>query len=458
LTTAPAADPAANIASPLQFKVGELLDGLGKRRASYWPPILLGLVMLFDSWDAVAIAYGLPSIAKEWGLKPAAMGALISSGYIGQFIGAIVISAVAERLGRMPVILTCVAVMGVLALGSAFAPDQAILMAVRFAQGLAIGGALPVCVTYINELAPSATRGRYFSIFQFLYLTGFATASLASTVIVPQLGWRWLLGAGGTPLLLLPLVIATLPESPRWLATTGRTSKLPAALARLGCSLPAADLPAGDIAPHMRPARIPVSSLFTARYRWLTITLIVQWFLTMFVNLGMTTWIPSIFVTVYKIPLASSLLYAAIASTGFKIMIPFIALFIDRYGRRPLPIIGCLLGALILFALALADVRDVNLLVPIVITGMLCCNIGSFMVWPYSAEVYPTHIRAVGLGLCSATARAATTLTPLFVGLVLGAGGTINLVYGAFGLFSLISCLLWIFATPETAGRRLETI
>jgi len=458
LSGAPLAGPEGTIATPLQLRVGGVLDGLGRQRSSYWPPILLGFIMLFDSWDAVAIAYGLPSIAREWALKPRTMGALISSGYVGQFIGAIVISAVAERVGRMPVILACVAAMGVLALGSAFASDYTILMVVRLVQGLAIGGALPVCVTYINELAPSATRGRYFSIFQFLYLTGFATASLASTVIVPQLGWRWLLGAGGIPLLLLPLVVATLPESPRWLAATGRASRLPAALAKLGGALSAADLPAGDVAPHQRPARIPVSSLFTARYRWLTVILIAQWFLTMFVNLGMTTWIPSIFVTVYKIPLASSLLYASIASIGFKIMIPFIALFIDRFGRRPLPIVGCLLGALILFALALADIRDVRLLVPIVITGMLCCNIGSFMVWPYSAEAFPTHIRAVGLGVCSATARAATTLTPLFVGLVLGAGGTINLVYGAFGLFSLASCLLWAFATPETAGRRLETV
>jgi putative MFS transporter len=457
VTASPPAENPASTATPLELRVGEALDSLRSFRASWWAPILLGLIMLFDSWDAIAIAYVMPSIAKEWALGPTAMGALISSGYVGQFFGAILLSALAERVGRMPVFLATVAAMGLLAIASAAAPDYPTMMVLRVVQGLAIGGALPVAVTYINELAPSATRGRYFSIFQFLYLGGYALASVASTVIVPYFGWRWLLGVGAIPLALLPLVMLTLPESPRWLAQRGRAGKLPAAFTKLGGALPASDLPASG--PSARqPRTLSAWSLFAPKYRWLTLTLVAQWFLTSFVNLGMTTWIPSIYVTVYKIPVADALLYASVASIGFKVMIPIMAILIDRYGRRPLPIVGTFLGAAILLTLAFVDFADVHLLVAIVIAGMLSFQISSFMVWPYSAEIYPTYIRAVGLGLCSATARGASMLTPLLVGVILGNGGSINIVYGVFGLFAVGSFLLWTFTTTETAGRTLETI
>src|SRR6185437_12244691 len=196
----------------MEAEVGDTLDRLQTFRARIWAPVLLGLIMMFDSWDSIAIAYVMPSLSKEWGLGPATVGSLISSGYIGQFIGAIALGALAERVGRMPVFVSAVAVMGALAFGCALTPDYRLLFAIRFIQGLAIGGALPVSITYVNELAPTESRGRYFAMFQWLCMSGYAAASISSTFIIPKLGWRWLFGFGAIPLILLPLVLITLPE------------------------------------------------------------------------------------------------------------------------------------------------------------------------------------------------------------------------------------------------------
>jgi putative MFS transporter len=415
--------------------------------------------MLFDSWDSIAIAYVMPSLTKDWGISPVIAGSLISSGYVGQFIGAILLGALAERLGRMPVFAMAIVVMGLLALGCAFSPDYRVLLAIRFCQGLAIGGALPVSITYVNELAPTLTRGRYFAIFQWICMSGYAAASLSSTVIIPNLGWRWLFGLGATPLVLLPLVLLTLPESPRWLARAGRAADAAKALQKLGARLAA--LPAGaelPPAPVTNAPRIRLSVLFSATYLKRTIIIIGLWFLTSFANFGLTTWVPSIYVTVFHIPVANALKYAAIASTAFLVATPFIAALMDTVGRRPFAIFGTGVAAAALGVLTFYHPSEVWLLVTLVVTGQLCISISSFIVWPYTAESYPTHVRAVALGMCSSTARAASMLTPLFVGVILNSGGSISLVFGVFSLFALAAMILWTTATKETARVRLETL
>ncbi|MGV3769706.1 MAG: MFS transporter [Sphingobium phenoxybenzoativorans] len=451
-------------ASPLELRVGDTLDTLRTFRVSILAPLLMGLIMLFDSWDSIAIAYVMPSLSKEWGLHPAMMGALISSGYIGQFMGAVLLGSLAERYGRMPVFISSVVVMAVLALACTVAPGPEALLVIRFIQGLAIGGALPVSITYINELAPTLTRGRYFMIFQWLCMSGYAAASLSSTVIIPTLGWRWLIGLGGIPLLLLPIVMLTLPESPRWLARTGRAARVPAALAKLGGKLPPEDVALAtaqsqNIAARQaqEPARIPISALFAARQRRSTIILMSIWFTVAFTNFGLTTWAPSIFVTVYNIPLADALRYAALTPILFLIATPFIGATMDKFGRRPYAITGCLAAGSALVLLALFRF-DTPVLVALVVIGTLGSSLSSFIQWPYTAESYPTHLRAVGMGVCSSMARAASMLTPLFVGVILNTGAAIALVYSAFAAFAFGAASLWIFATRETARRKLETI
>lgn len=446
---------------PLEARIGLALDELRTFRASIWAPVLLGSIMLFDSWDSIAIAYVMPSVTQEWGIGPAIAGTLISSGYVGQFLGAILLGGLAEQLGRMPVFAGSVIGMGLLALGCAFSPNYHVLLVARFVQGLCIGGALPVSITYVNELAPTMTRGRYFAIFQWLCMSGYAAASLSSTVIIPELGWRWLFGFGAAPLILLPLVILTLPESPRWLARIGRSADAEKALARLGGVV--ASLPPGAEAPPV-PApvtngpRVRLSVLFAAPYLARTVVILGLWFLTSFANFGLTTWVPSIYVGVFHIPVTNALRYAAIASTMFLVITPLIASVVDKVGRRPFAIFGTGVAAAALCLLTIYKPEQVWLLVALIVTGQVSISISSFIVWPYTAESYPTHVRAVALGMCSSMARAASMLTPLFVGVILSDGGSISAVFGVFSLFALAAMILWIRGTKETARVRLETL
>lgn len=415
--------------------------------------------MLFDSWDSIAIAYVMPSLSAEWGLGPGIIGLLISAGYVGQFIGAIALGGLAERFGRMPVFAVAVVVMSILALGCAFAPGYEVLLAIRLVQGVAIGGALPVAITYINELAPTATRGRYFAIFQWIAMSGYAAASLASTIIIPELGWRWLFAIGTAPLLLLPFAMITLPESPRWLARVGKIDAARQALVKLGCEFePLPDREARSDAKTEREPRTPYSILFSPAYRKRTVILLLMWFMISFTTFGLVTWIPSIFTSVFDIPVGDALFYASLAPILFLVTTPVVAAVMDSVGRRPLAIGSTSAAAVALLVLTFFPPNATGLLVALAVAGQVAISISTFILWPYSAETYPTQVRALGLGLCSSTARGASMLTPFFVGLMLSTASSISLVFGVFAVFALAATLIWIMATRETARIKLETL
>ena len=433
--------------------VSATLNGAGDWKLRRWAPYLLGLMMLFDSWDSIAIAFTLPSIAREWSLGPVQSGWLISAGYGGQLLGAIVCGSLAEARGRLPVLRPLVVLMCLLAVGCGFAQSYGQLVALRLVQGIAIGGALPIAICYINEIAPAATRGRFFGTFQFLMLSGFGIASLSSAYIVPAFGWRAMFMLGAAPLVLVPL-LSFFPESPRWLAGRGQAGPAAKALLRLGGRPVEAEASAAE--GSLAAVRPPASILLSPRLRALTGVTGLLWFLTSLVSFGLVTWVPSIYAGVFHIPVARSLQYSAIASVFIFIIPLILRQTIDRFGRRLPAILGTVTGGLSLVGLAFVGPTHEHLIVTLAIIGQIGVSIGSMVLWPYTAEVYETGVRAVALGSASSLARGASMLTPLAVGGVLAMGGSIAPVFMIFGLSAVTVAVLWTLATKETAGREID--
>jgi putative MFS transporter len=408
--------------------------------------------MLFDSWDSVVIAYTLPVLIGEWKLSALQSGWLISAGYLGQFLGAIVFGSLAERFGRLPILKLLVAVMSFLAIACAMAASYEQLIAFRALQGLAIGGALPVAICYINEVAPTATRGRFFGTFQFLMISGFGLAALSSVWLIPAFGWRVMFALGAAPLLVLPFT-QILPESPRWLAGRGRLDEAASSLEKLG----AGALPAANARPPIPGGgeKVPYAMLFAPGVRNMFVITALLWFLTSLVSFGLVTWIPSIYVSMFKIPVAEALKYNSVVAVSIFILPIVLKLTIDRIGRRPPPMLGTAVGGLALLAMIFIELDETFLLVTLAIIGQIGISIGSMVLWPYTAETYPTRIRSLALGTSSSIARAASMLTPLLVGGVMQATGKVTLVFLVFGLASVAVAMLWLFAVRETAGRKM---
>ena len=179
--------------------------------------IIVGTATFFDAFDALSITYVLPVVVQTWKLTPGAIGWLISSGFLGQLIGALIGGWLAERFGRRPVIVGAVLWFGLFSLACGFAWDYESLLVLRLLQGLGLGAEVPVAATYISELARAKGRGSFVLLFELVFPIGLVAVAIMGRWIVP-IGWQYLFFVGGVPALFALFMMRNLPESPRWLA------------------------------------------------------------------------------------------------------------------------------------------------------------------------------------------------------------------------------------------------
>jgi len=431
---------------------------------TYWHNyvrILLGFVLFFDSWDSIAIAFIAPSLIHEWHLNPAEVGLLIAIGYLGQIFGAYLFGAVAERYGRIRAFQLATALMSIVGLAAAFSPNYATLLILRAIQGLGIGGALPAGLAYINEISPSKNRGRFVILFQYMTVAGFPAASIAAVWIIPHLGWGAMLAFGAMPLLVLPLIHWLVPESPRWLALKGRLPEAEAILARIEskafANRPVPPLIVPEVTKESgQPTRF--SEMFKGRYGKRTFALGSVWFLLGFVVFGLLTWVPSIFVTVYHLPVDEALKNSIIPNLGTLIKPLFIAYIIDWMGRRRFGMWMTGAAAITLCILMSATSPSMLLLITLLTIGQNLVGGANLMLWGYTAELYPTRMRAVAVGALSACSRAASTVAPITIGAIVAVTGSAYAVFALLAASTFAAFLILWLVCEETAGRSLEEI
>jgi putative MFS transporter len=414
----------------------------------------------FDAFDSIAIAYVLPPLIGLWHLTPQQIGSLIGVGFAGQLVGAIGFGWIAEHWGRRFAMLTTLLIFSIGALACAGAQSYDVLWWLRLIQGIGLGGEIPLMAAYVNEFAKAQDRGRFSISIQVLFSIGLVTVALVGVYVVPHWGWRWMFIIGAVPTLLaIPLRIL-LPESPRWLTSQGRYYEADRALTRIeqiaardGKVVPA--LPV-DL-PEVVEVRPRIADLFKGIYLRRTISVWLIWIGAYFVSYGITAWMPSLFRTVYHLDVQQSLTYGLINSV-IGLCGAFTALYlIEAIGRRRMFIIsltGCCV-ALLSFAL----------LPPLSAAGTLAvATAGFFFLSPtllslatYTAEIYPTHLRALGGGVASSWQRGASVVGTTVVGWVLPSFG-INAVFVMFGLFALMGAIVAFFFAIETRAQVLERV
>jgi len=446
-------------ATPFEAAVGARIDGLSTWRHRLVPPVLLGLVMLFDSWDAVVTAQVMPALIHLWKLDPVMTGWLISAGYAGQFLGAFIFGPFAERYGRMPVLHIALIMMSALAIACALTPSYGVLMALRLVQGLAIGGALPLAITYISELAPAPIRGRYFALFQFLTMSGYTLASLIGILVIPNFGWRWMFAIGAAPLLLLPVVAMVLPESPRWLARRGRVADANRALARLGAPGVKGVLTEDHVETVIKHERISPLELFAAAHRRDTFIILPLWLLSSVVVFGVVNWATTIHTSFYHVSHATALGFLAAAGICYLVLAPLVGSLTDKLGRRTLGILCACVSVVALGTLTLFNPMTQPVPATLIHAGSIGLSVMvSMILYTYSAESFPTRVRATALGFFSSMNRLAAMFVPLLIGGVIKTTGSIQPVFVLFTVCAAAILLIFAFLVRETAGRSLEEI
>ncbi len=348
-----------------------------------------------------------------------------------------------------------------MSLACAFAWDLNSLTVLRFIQGWGLGGAIPVFATYVNEFANSQRRGRFVLSYQCAFSLGLPCTAWIGNFVVPRFGWEWMFIIGALPALIVLPLARMLPESPRWLANRGRLEEADRALSRIEAIIsqngakPLPPIPTGM--PRVPRADTHVSDLFRGIYLKRTLTVWTLWFCTYVITYGMLTWLPTIWRTVYHMSVDEALhfqsIYAVIAAPGFLVTI----LLIDSIGRRRMFMLGLGVGGALMLALGLSPGAPPMVMLAMLSLTQLSVGMLALALSTYTAELYPTELRALGSGLGNAWLRIGGTVGPAFIGATLPVFG-LSGIFLSFGALLLFGCAVCFFFAIETRGRVLEQL
>ncbi len=321
-----------------QADISARLERLPITRQVFWTRNIIGAATFFDGYTVIAIAYAMPVLVREWGISPEQTGMILSMGYVGQLIGAVFFGWLAERIGRLSVLLFTILLFVSMDFACLFAWGAASMMLFRFVQGVGTGGEVPVASAYINEYIGSKGRGRFFLLYEVMFLVGLVGAGLIARALVPVYGWQAMFVVGLVPAAVLIPLRFFMRESPRWLASKGRYEEADRIVRNLERSAIAAGhelaMPEPMRAKPEAQARSDWRELFQGIYRRRTLTIWAMWFCSYLVANGLIAWLPTLYSQTFKLPLETSLLYGLLTSAAGVVASVGCALLIDKVGRK----------------------------------------------------------------------------------------------------------------------------
>ncbi|MGC2960626.1 MFS transporter [Paraburkholderia graminis] len=420
--------------------------------------IIVGSATFFDAFDALSIAFVLPVLIGLWHIEPLEIGVLIGASYIGQFIGALTFGWYAERRGRIRSVTIAIAIMSVMSMGCALSGSFAVLLVCRFIQGIGVGGEMPVAATYISELSNAHGRGKYFLLYELIFPVGLMATGQIGAWLVPLIGWKIMFWIGAVPGLLIALLIARLPESPRWLISKGRFDEAEAVVRDMEASTDRRIEPGRRQQPNkgVMNARAGWRELLSPFYRGRTLVVWVLWATAFFIANSLNNWLPTLYRSVYHLPLQTALRAASMTNVAQVALLLICAYVIDRVGRRNWTVSAFCLAAILFACLGLFAAHDVW---SAMVLGTLSYGlIGSIaaVLYLYTPEVYPTRMRATSTGLATSWLRLASAVGPSPAGLLLHKRG-IGSVFVMFAVVAVVGAICALRMT-ETRERSLEEI
>ncbi|GAA4909713.1 putative MFS transporter [Actinomycetospora succinea] len=427
--------------------------------------VLVGIGSFFDLYEVFLGGVLAPILAKEFSLGSAGKAAVVASGFLGMFVGANVLSVLADRIGRRRVFLLNLLTYSLFSLAAAFSPDIGWFLVLRFLAGIGLGAELVLVDTYLAEFLPAHARGRYTAWAYTVGFLGVPVAALlggklvASAQILGIDGWRWLLIAGGLGAVFVLVLRRVLPESPRWLESQGRDDEAVEVArtiaAKVGRPVSPEEVPrAGPAEPEKRSTVDVLRTALTGTYRQRMIMLLIFQVLQTIAYYGFGTLAPLVLVS-KGFEVTESLGYAALTFFGYPIGSLISVPLVERFERKWL-IVGSAIAIAVL-GIVFAAASAVWL---IVLAGFLltsASNIFSNAFHIYQAEIFPTSIRSTASGVAYSLSRATSVVMPFVAVPLLATAGPVA-VFGGAAFMILLLCLDVGILGPRSTGLTLEAV
>jgi len=405
-------------------------------------------------------------------------GWAVSSALLGCVIGGVLSGVAADRLGRRGGLIVAALLFLVSSVGAAWpefgtgasgAEALTPFIAYRILGGVGIGLASMLAPLYIAEVAPPERRGRLVSYNQMaivlgivgVYFVNWGIAAQGDDAWVSATGWRWMLASAAIPAALFLLLLVRAPDTPRWLVMRGRRDAAEAVLRRLTTPVEAQRI-LGEIDESLH---VKSGALFAFGVGCIAIGVLLSAF-QQFVGINAVLYYaPQIFKSMGAS--SDNALLQTVLVGGVNMAFTLVAIAtVDRFGRKPLLIIGGLVMAaamLVLGTLFHLDALGVGALLAILVYIAGFAMSWGPVVWVLLSEMFPNAIK----GKAMAVAVAAQWLANLFVSWsfkVLDGNSALlaafnhGFAYWLYGAMSLLGVLIVVRYVPETKGRSLESV
>ncbi|XP_052799993.1 putative transporter SVOPL [Mya arenaria] len=421
--------------------------------------VICGLFTAADSMEMMLLAVLSPVLRCEWQLEQFHVAFITTVVFIGMCIMAPIWGYMGDKFGRQKTLYMVAIWIGYFGLLTSFSPSYTWVLILRGLVGGGMAGS-PQSFTLLTEYLPSKYRAKLLNISSISWASGTMFEIVIASIVIPTLGWRWLLIFSAIPSLLIVVLLKYLPESARYLVAAGRKEEAHEVLAK-AARLNRNSLPEGNI------VNAPVSEqgnprdLFSPAYLRTTIQVWILWFGTALSYYGMVLASAEILQIrnaqqsgeKCKCNLLKKDDYTSmiVSTLGEFIALPLNVLLIDVIGRRWTGAVN-LFGCGLFFILLQCPVPQAVLTTFIFLVRGFSSGMFNF-VYIYTSEVYPTSIRTLGIGTASSWARVGAMITPFLAQVLLDYSLTAAVwVYGSIGLL----CAVCAVTLPiETKGREL---
>jgi putative MFS transporter len=440
----------------MSINAGGRLDRLPISRFHRRILTLISIGMFFDGYD-VYVAASVLGATLHSGFSTLAQNAqFVSVTFMGMMLGSFLTGFLGDRFGRRFTYQANLIIFGLASIVSAFAPNMPTLILLRGIMGIGLGAELVAGYAAMTEFLPPQARGRWCGILNAVVVTSLPISALASALFIPRFGWRIMFVIGGIGALVVWYLRKSMPESPRWLESVGRTEEAEKMLWEIESKFDnlAPPLPEPASAPLISSTRNFASlfgqQLFPRLFVGATVLIVANTLIY-----GFVTWLPTFFVQ-QGISIASSFKYSFLMSTGAPVGAAIASLTADSVGRKP-AIIGASLLT-ILFGGIYPFIRNPRLLPLGGFLLVVCIYILVALLFAiYIPELFPTDVRMRALGLCNTLGRTATIFTPFLVVFLFrnhGVAGVVALMI----VLLVIQILAVHFFGLEPKLRRLEEL
>ena len=406
--------------------------------------LLCWLCLVADGYDLMSYGATLPALIGKppFALSVGQAGLIGSIALVGMLVGSLVAGMLTDIVGRRRLFIASVAVFSTGMVLTSIAPSIELFVAFRVLTCLGVGGLLPTAIALASEFARPQDRSRTLGLVLTGPPTGMVLAAFLSSQIVPSFGFRPVYAAAGVLLLLIPVLYARLPESPGYLSARGRHGEAQAV--RLSYGLPVTDPtgPAVEVVERQNPLR----GLLAPGVLVPTLLIWVTTFFSLLTVFGITTWLPQVMAQ-SGYGLGSSITFLLVYCLGAVLGTLVAASLADRFGPKPLVIVGYLAAAT---ALVLIAQRPST---PVLVLLVLVAGFGGFgtqnVLNDFIARFYPTSHRASGLGWALGIGRVGGIVGPTFGAWVIAGASPLGATATAFAGTALLGAIVMAFIPKQ---------